>query len=396
MKMNPIVQLSQKEKKLAIGLMSGTCTDGIDAALVEIEGSGLTTKVQLLEFLTIPYSQELRTRLLQIASGSYGGSYEICKMNFLLGELFADACQKVCSVARIAPSELDFIASHGHTIYHQPVTETYFDRKIISTLQIGEASSISERMHCPVIADFRVRDVAAGGFGAPLVPYSEYILYSEPGKNVALQNIGGIGNVTFLPKDGDRSHILAFDTGPGNMVIDALVALYTNQLCMYDKDGLIAGSGTIHEELLQWLMQDPYITAKPPKTTGREYYGSAFVQRLTEQAHNYNLTYPDLIATATMFTARSIAANVLHNLPEVLDRLIVGGGGSQNPTLMKDIKVCLPMLQVMTNEDLGLDSNAKEAIAFAILGNETICGNENNIASATGASHGVVMGKITF
>ncbi len=396
--MNQLVNLVNKQERLVIGLMSGTCTDGIDAALVKISGTGIHTKVQLIDFITIPYENELRTKLLQIASGNYGGSYEISKMNFLIGKLSADACLSVCKKAMISPSMVDFIGSHGHTIYHQPVEEEYIGQKITSTLQIGEAAVISENMKCPVVADFRVRDIAAGGLGAPLVPYSEFLLYSESGQNVALQNIGGIGNITFLPASGDIKHTLAFDTGPGNMIIDSLVSIYTNMQQTYDDGGKIAASGTVHAKLLEWLLNDPYIYAKPPKTTGREYYGTNFVEKLCEKAASYQLSYPDIIATATMFTAKAIEINVLQNLPNNLlpDKLIVGGGGSQNNTLMKFLTECLPMCEVMTNEDIGFNSNAKEAVAFAILANETIFGNTNNVPSATGANHGVVMGKITI
>lgn len=394
--MNQLIQLSNKQTRFAIGLMSGTCTDGIDAALVQIEGFGTSTKVKLLEFLTIPYSHELRTDLLHIATGNYGGSYEISKMNFLLGKLSAEACIAVCEKAKHKIDDIDFIGSHGHTIYHQPVTETYHGHAISSTLQIGEAAVISETLKCPVIADFRVRDMAAGGLGAPLVPYSEFLLYTELGHTIALQNIGGIGNLTYLPSDGRMEHILAFDTGPGNMIIDALVSEYTNMQQTYDQGGEIAAKGNVHPELLSWLLKDPYVALKPPKTTGREYYGSEFVQTLCNKASDYNLSYPDLIATATMFTAKAIASNVLTNLPTLPEKLIVGGGGSQNKTLMKHITSQLPMCTVLTNEEIGFDSNAKEAVAFAILANETIFGNSNNVPTATGASHAVVMGKISL
>lgn len=394
--MKKIFSIAQKSTRLAIGLMSGTCTDGIDAALVQIEGYSTDTKVKLLQFITIPYDSSLRTRLLEIASGISYGSEEICKVNFLLGHLFAAACLEVCKKARIKTSEIDFIGSHGHTIYHQPNPIIYFDHSITSTLQIGEAAIISEVMGCPVIADFRVRDMAAGGLGAPLVPYTEYLLYSKKGKNIALQNIGGIGNITYLPANCVMDQILAFDTGPGNMVINALVSIYTNNQYNYDNNGDIAKSGVINMSLLSWLLQDKYIHSKPPKTTGREYYGADFVKELLHKADCLEINLPDTIATATMFTAKSIELGIVNFLPQLPDELIVGGGGSQNNTLMSNIKTCLPRCKVMTNEDLGLDSNAKEAVAFAVLANETLFGYSNNVPTATGAGHSVVMGKITL
>lgn len=394
--MNQLLSLTAKQKRLAIGLMSGTCTDGIDAALVQIEGSSIHTKVQFIEFVTIPYDIELRSKLLHLSSGDFGGSYEISKMNFLLGKLSANACLSVCEKAKISLSEIDFIGSHGHTIYHQPLPENYHGQTVTSTLQIGEASVISEIINCPVISDFRVRDMSAGGLGAPLVPYTEYLLYSKKDKTIALQNIGGIGNITYLPSNGELEDILAFDTGPGNMIIDSLVSIHTNMSQTYDDCGKIASIGKIHEELLLWLLTDPYLYKIPPKTTGREYYGADYVKKLLNKANELSLSFPDIIATATMFTAKSIEISVLNYLPKLPDTLIVGGGGSQNKTLMKYISSTLSQCKVITNEDIGFNSNAKEAIAFAILANETIFGNTNNVPSATGASHNVVMGKITI
>lgn len=394
--MEQLLSLMKKSKRLAIGLMSGTCTDGIDAALIQIEGSYTNTNVQLLEFITIPYDLDLRTKLLQLSSGSFGGSYEISKMNFLLGNLFANACLSVCEKAKILPTEVDFIASHGHTIYHQPIAEEYHGHTVTSTLQIGEPSVIRERMNCPVISDFRVRDMAAGGLGAPLVPYAEYLLYRSDNKNIGLQNIGGIGNITYIPSNAKLEDILAFDTGPGNMIIDALVSIYTDQKQNYDNSGTIASTGMVNEGLLQWLLMDPYLSMTPPKTTGREYYGDDFVKKLMFKSNDMKLSFPDLIATATMFTAKAIEISVKKHLPKLPDLLIVGGGGSQNKTLMKYISHTLSNCKVITNEDIGFDSNAKEAIAFAILGNETLFGNTNNVPLATGAKHAVVMGKITL
>lgn len=394
--MEQLLSLMKKPKRLAIGLMSGTCTDGIDAALVQMEGSYTSTSVQLVEFITIPYDPQLRTKLIQLSSGSFGGSYEISKMNFLLGKLFTDACLAVCEKAKILPTNIDFIASHGHTIYHQPLAEEYHQHTVTSTLQIGEPSVISERMHCPVISDFRVRDMAAGGLGAPLVPYAEYILYRSDEKNIALQNIGGIGNITYIPSNATLEDIMAFDTGPGNMIMDALISINTDQKQTFDENGAIASAGIINEDLLHWLLLDPYLFMAPPKTTGREYYGNEFVKKLMIKASTLNVSFPDLMATTTMFTAKAIEINVNKHLPKLPDLLIVGGGGSQNKTLMKYISNTLANCKVLTNEDIGFDSNAKEAIAFAILGNETLFGNPNNVPLATGAKHAVVMGKITL
>ena len=388
--------ITGKDKRLAIGLMSGTCTDGIDAALVEIRGHGRSTRVKLVEFLTQPYDAELREQLLTLAGGDTGGSRALSMMNFLLGELSAKACLAVCEKAGISPSQVDFVGSHGHTIYHQPNPEALLGHSVRSTLQIGEAAVIAEAMGCPVVGDFRVRDVAAGGQGAPLVPYAEYLLYSGLGEDVALQNVGGIGNVTFLPAQGGVEGMIAFDTGPGNMVIDQLCSIYTGGRQNYDDQGRIASGAAVSQPLLEWLMEDPYIAQLPPKTTGREYFGKDYTARLLAKAEELGVGMPDVIATATMFTARCIEYSLRHLLPRLPARLIVGGGGSRNLALLEDLKMCLPECRVQTNEDLGLNSDAKEAVAFAVLGNETLFEACNNVPGATGAAHPTVMGKISL
>ena len=222
--------INEKQEKTAIGLMSGTSVDGIDAALLTITGCGIETRITERAFLTVPYLQEVRQRLLALASGSFGGSEELSAMNVYLGELFADACFRVCKKAKVDISAVDFIGSHGHTVFHAPNERRYFGKKIKSTLQIGEAAVIAERTGCLIVADFRVRDVAAGGAGAPLVPFTEYLLYREPGTVIGLQNIGGIGNITLLPADADMDGIVAFDTGPGNMLIDGLMRLISKTM----------------------------------------------------------------------------------------------------------------------------------------------------------------------
>lgn len=256
-------------KKLAIGLMSGTSADGIDAVLVEISGCSTNTHVRQMAFVTLPFTDAVRSHILQVAAGNFGGSEELCLMNFLLGKLSADACLAVCAQAGVDPRNVAFVGSHGQTVFHAPVEQDYLGYKVRGTLQIGEASMIVEALGCPVVSDFRVRDMAAGGLGAPLVPYTEYLLYQDPQRNVALQNIGGIGNITLLPRGAGLNGVLAH------------------------------------------------------------------------------------------------------------------------------IADCLPGCEVMTNEQLGLDSNAKEAVAFAVLANEAMYGQPNNAPGATGAAHPVVMGKIS-
>ncbi|MGI5947413.1 MAG: anhydro-N-acetylmuramic acid kinase [Lachnospiraceae bacterium] len=394
--MTLLTDLELKDQKLVIGLMSGTSADGIDAVLVEIEGYGIRTRIQTKAFVTIPYSGAFREYLLKIAKGDFGGSAELSQLNFYLGKLLANACLAVCEKAGITPEKIDFVGSHGHTVFHHPLKEHYFDFPVSSTLQLGEASVICEALGCPVVSDFRVRDVAAGGYGAPLVPYTEYILYAEKDKMVALQNIGGIGNITCLPPNCSLDQVSAFDTGPGNMVMDALCTIITNSQKRYDENGELAARGNVNFELLNFMMNDEYLHKLPPKTTGREMYGEAYVSKILKKSEQLGLSLVDTLATATMFTAKCIQYSVENFFLAIPDRLIVGGGGAYNPILMEMIRQCLPNCEVLRNEDIGLDSGAKEAVAFALLANETIGGMYNNAPSATGASHPVVMGKISF
>lgn len=382
--------------RLAIGLMSGTSADGVDAVLVEIRGCGVETQVSQRAFVSLPFSDETRARILRTAAGDFGGSEELCRMNFYLGELCADACEEVCRAAGIAPREVCFVGSHGQTVFHAPEPQAYLGRTVRGTLQIGEASVIAERLGCPVVSDFRVRDMAAGGLGAPLVPYTEYLLYRDAARTVGLQNIGGIGNITILPKGCTLDEVFAFDTGPGNMVMDALAARLTDGRLRYDDGGHMAAAGAVNAALLSWMMRDPYLRQRPPKTTGREVYGAGYVARLCAEADAAGCSLTDALATATRFTAECIRVGIEQFCPARPERLIVGGGGSRNPVLLAHIAECLPGCEVLTNEQLGLDSDAKEAVAFAVLANETLFGRENNAPGATGAAHPVVMGKISL
>lgn len=381
---------------LAIGLMSGTSGDGMDAAVVEISGHGPSTKVKLMAFITLPYDDIVRSRLLQLAGGETGGTRELCSMHFLLGRLSLDACLKACEAADVNPEDISFVGSHGHTLYHAPAVSDYLGYPVRGTLQMGEPSLISEALHCAVVSDFRVRDMAAGGQGAPLVPYTEYLLYRREDMTVALQNIGGIGNITVLPKGGSLNDTYAFDTGPGNMVMDELASRITNGAQRFDEDGRLAKSGSISQSLLNELMEDAYLTAPPPKSTGREAYGKAYVDALVQKGLALGLSLTDILATAARFTAETIRVGIERFCKPVPDRLIVGGGGSMNPILMRHIAKCLPGMEVMRNEDLGLDSNAKEAVAFAILANETLHMHCSNVPAATGAGHPAILGKISF
>ena len=394
--MQTLISLTQKPSRLVIGLMSGTSADGVDAALCRIHGSGLDTRVEQLAFLCLPFEEDVRRRILALAGGDAGGTHELLMMSVLLGRLYAQACLAVCRAAGVEPGAVDLVGSHGQTVWHAPAPEDYLGHRLTGTLQIGEPSYISEALGCPVVSDFRVRDMAAGGLGAPLVPYTEFLLYRDAEATVGLQNIGGIGNLTVLPRGGGLADTFAFDTGPGNMVMDALVSRMTGGRLRYDEGGRLAAQGRVSDALLAFLLDDPYLRRKPPKTTGREMYGAAYVDRLAAEAARLSLSDADTLATATRFTAECVRHAIEHDCPARPEKLIVGGGGSLNPTLMAMLRDCLPQVRVMRNEDLGLDSSAKEAVAFAILANEYLFGQCGNVPRVTGARHPVVLGKLSL
>lgn len=377
------------KEKYIIGLMSGTSLDGIDAALVKIKGYGEKTKIELISFVETPISQELREKIKNACMPKKSNVEMICSLNFELGYAFAKAAHNVCNKAGISIKEIECIGSHGQTIYHIP---TKNGQLIKSTLQVGEPAVIAFETKKTVVSNFRVMDMAAGGQGAPLVPYTEYILYKSQ-KNRCLQNIGGIGNVTFIPANGTLEDVVAFDTGPGNMIINEIVQQIKG--IEYDEDGYIASIGNVDTLLLNTLMDIAYIKQAPPKTTGRELFGKQFATRLIKE--NKHLKFEDLIATVTMYTATTIAYHYKKFIEPIgkIEEVIIGGGGSYNKTLLKMIQEALPHTKVMTQEDLGYTSAAKEAIAFAILANETLNGNAGNVKGATGASERVVLGNIT-
>ena len=394
--MRQLTSLCEKSSRLVIGLMSGTSADGVDAALCRIGGSGLSTRVELLAFLCRPYPPQVRERLLALAGGGTGGSRELLSMGVLLGRLFVVACQEVCRQAGVAPGQVDLVGSHGHTLWHQPAPEEYLGYSLTGTLQAGEPAYISEALGCPVVSDFRVRDMAAGGQGAPLVPYTEFLLYRDPEATVGLQNLGGIGNLTILPQGGALEDTYAFDTGPGNMVMDQLAARLTGGKLTYDRDGALAAQGRAHPALLAYLLEDPFLQKAPPKTSGREVYGAAYVDRLQARAGALGVSPLDTLATATRFTAECVRVALECHCAHRPERLIVGGGGSRNPTLMAMLADCLPGVRVLRNEDLGLSSDAKEAVAFAILANEFLFGRCGNVCRVTGAAHPAVLGKLSL
>lgn len=386
------MRLSEKREKVGVGLMSGTSLDGIDAALVRIDGCGLNTKVTLENSCHVSFDAETREQLKAICDVEKSDVRMICEMNFILGEKFADAVWEVVELSSYTMKDIDFISSHGQTIYHIPPDRS--KHVISSTLQIGDISVISERTGKPVIGDFRTADMAAGGQGAPLVPYVDFLLFHDEKKGRAVQNIGGIGNVTFLPAGGTSDQVIAYDTGPGNMLIDQVVERITKGKQTYDRNGEMAAGGKVDKRLLSQWMSDPYYLAPPPKTTGREKFGRHYAAELMKQASQ--LANNDLVATVTALTARSIADSYRQFIlpSHEIDEVIISGGGSRNPVLVGMIRKLLPEVNVVQSEAFGLDGDFKEAVAFVVLANEFIHGTPNNLPSATGARHPAVLGKL--
>lgn len=387
--MERLLKLWKKEKRLVAGIMSGTSLDGIDVALVTISGSGIHSRIKPVAFKTIDYDQPVRQKILEACRQDTSDVALICSLNFTLGELFAKAVIKVCNDNGINVAELDLIGSHGQTIWHCPGH---------STLQIGEAAVIAERTGVVTVADFRVRDIAAGGHGAPLVPYTDYLLYRDAGKTRLLQNIGGIANVTVLPAGGGAETVTGFDNGPGNMMIDDSMRIVTNGRQQFDRGGETAGRGKADAVLLKELMTHPYLSQLPPKTTGREMFGEKMTAGLVAKYRMRGVSNDDIVATFTLFTAKSIADSYRRFiLPQVpIDEVIVSGGGSHNRTLLAMLRQELAGIPVRLQEELGFSSDAKEAVAFAVLANETIHGRVNSLAQVTGAGKPVVMGKISL
>jgi anhydro-N-acetylmuramic acid kinase len=362
------------------GIMSGTSVDGIDVAIVDIEGEHASPAGHA----TIPWAPAVRDRILAVSDAQcFTG--EISRLSFELGELYAKAVIEACRSAGIRVESLELAGCHGQTIYHEG------GGKRPNTLQIGEAAVIAERLGVPVVSDFRVRDIAAGGQGAPLVPFTDYLLFRSPNANRAALNIGGIANVTILPSGAAAERVTAFDTGPGNMVVDQLVERMSQGRQRFDRNGAIAARGNIIRSLLDSLLRDAYYRAKPPKTAGREQYGAAFVNGLMR----VRAPIEDLIATATAFTAAAVAAGITQFAPAT-EELIVSGGGTHNRQLMGQIAAFLPACRVTTTAQFGIDPDAKEAIAFAILAHRTWRRETGNLPSATGARKAVVLGKISF
>lgn len=361
------------------GIMSGTSLDGIDVAVVDVSGKNVRTVAHGVE----AWQPGMRERILAVSNAACH-TRDISRLNVELGEAYAAAVIALCARSEVALESIELVGSHGQTIYHEG------EGAVRNTMQIGEASVIAERVGAPVVSDFRPRDMAAGGHGAPLVPFVDYMLFGGGKWNRVALNIGGIANISVLKKRGAKEDVTAFDTGPGNMVIDQLVERYTKGRQHFDADGALAASGKIEKTLLDSLLADPWFRLKPPKSAGREQYGAEFVKKIAASGKSQ----VDQIATATAFTAATIALAVRKFAPGT-DEIVASGGGVSNRQMMGQLAAFLPKCRIVTTAQYGIDPNAKEAIAFAVLAHRTWKNKTGNMPGATGAKRAVVLGKIT-
>ena len=379
-------------KRIAIGLMSGTSMDGIDAAVVEIHRRGRTRTIKALGFVTVPYPAGVRKRLLDVTKtpNSLSRLSEISALNFTIGEHFAAAALKAMRQSGLTPGQIDLIGSHGQTVGHFP------QAGVPSTLQLGEPAVIAHRTGVTTVADFRPADIAVGGEGAPLTPYVHYLLFRHGRKSRAIHNLGGISNLTYIPAGGSLEDVIAFDTGPGNVVIDEVCRRTTGGKKALDRGGRMARRGRVREELLRDLLRHPFFSRRPPKSTGREEFGAAYVAALMRKAKGLGIAPLDLLATVTAFTARSIGEAYRRFVLRLgrIDEIYFAGGGRKNRTLMEMLAKELGFAKVSVVEEAGLDGDALEAQAFALLADEAVEGAAANLSRVTGAEREVVLGKI--
>ena len=377
---------------LVAGIMSGTSVDAIDVAFVEISGGGRGIDVEVVGFQEIPFPEGVRKEVLEACDGMASAA-RISQLNILLGDLFAKALRRAGELTGVSLKNLELVGSHGQTIHHQAEPTDLCGFPVASSLQIGEPACIARDTGVPVVADFRTADIASGGQGAPLVPYVDFLLFRHATVNRVALNIGGIANLTALPAGSDPAAVLAFDTGPGNMVIDRLVEEITGGREHFDRNGRMAMQGEADEGVLSELLSDPYYERPAPKSTGREQFGSVFAQRFLASG----LSRESRVATATQLTVRTILMGVerlvLPRMP--VDELIVSGGGWHNPAIMQPLRERLPSTRVTSTDEFGIAGDAKEAVAFAVLAYETVNGRPGNLTSATGASRHVILGSIT-
>ncbi len=377
---------------IVLGLMSGTSADGVDVAICDIRGRPGTMSVELVHGAAFVYQRAMRERILACCDPSASRVDQIATLHVDLAEVFADCALEAIHAARMSPAQVDLIGSHGQTLWHNVLPSG----EVNVSLQIVEAAVLAERSGISTISNFRARDIAAGGQGAPLTSYIDWLLLRRPRHWRAVQNIGGMGNVTFLPPlEDDKSQPIAFDTGPGNALLDIAVSRISDGAMNFDRDGYYAKQGRVNEEWLDELLRHPYYARDYPKTTGRETFGTAAALALVDQARRRGLQDAEIIATLTALTATNIADAYRRFAPAPIREVILGGGGRHNPVIVGMLRQLLAPATVMTHEDIGLDSDFKEALVFAVLAHETWHGRPATLPALTGARQASVLGSIT-
>ncbi|MFB6194567.1 MAG: anhydro-N-acetylmuramic acid kinase [Haloplanus sp.] len=388
------------EARVAIGVMSGTSFDGVDAACCRVTRTDTADPfgydVAVESFVDRPYDRDLRERLVALCDDETGTVDEVCRANVGLAEVFAAAAETARREAGHARDEVDVVASHGQTVWHDPEIEGFpgADGESRATLQIGDGCLLAERTGATAVSDFRMADVAAGGHGAPLAPFLDAVAFADDEKFRAVQNIGGIGNCTLLPPSPGRDDVVAFDTGPGNMVVDAVVELLTDGEQTYDVDGETAAAGGVDEGLVAQFLDDPYFREAPPKSTGRERFGHDYARRFVAAGRERGLADADLVASATALTAQSIADAYESFSPTYPDEVYVSGGGASNPTMLAMLEDRLDC-PVFRSREAGIGADRKEAVLFALLGVARLDGVPGNVPTATGADRPVTLGKVS-
>ena len=385
---------------LVLGLMSGTSADGIDVALARISGAPPHLSAKLLGHTSSKFPSALRKEILRVAEQRPITAGELSQLNFRLGEVFAEAALAACRTFRVSPKRIALIGSHGQTIFHQGKPAPYLGRLTSSTLQIGDPSVIAARTGITTVGDFRPADIALGGQGAPLVPYADYLLYRHEKLGRVSLNLGGIANITVIPASAKPPNVIAFDTGPANMLMDALVAHFSRGRRRFDQGGRLALKGRDIAPLNSVLLKEPYLYEPPPKSTGREYFGEEYLQKLLQLGRNYRAKPNDLIRAATWFTVVSVRLAVeLFVLPKTkVHQLIVSGGGANNPLVYSMLSEFYRHngIEVLKSSHFGIPIDAKEAFAFALLAYETLHERPSNLPSATGARGPAILGKIAY
>lgn len=391
-----LFQIAQKQERIILGLMSGTSLDGLDIALCKFEGSGLDTKMELLHFLTYPYSEAIKVKIKEIFSKDAVKLQRVCLMNSRLANVHARMVLATLEQWNVKPEEIDCLASHGQTIYHAPKRLHLKPHFTNSTLQIGDGDHLAVKTKILTISDFRQKHIASGGEGAPLAVYGDYILFGEDSENRILLNIGGIANFTYLPAKGELNEIFSTDTGAGNGLIDAIVQKSLPPL-LYDDEGAIAADGAVNQLLLQTLKKHPFFLQSIPKTTGPELFNLHFVQEAQQNSDTLEIDTNDLIATLTRFTVETIAETILTSIPQNQENHIyLSGGGAHNMTMVNWLKELLPNIVFHDFKKLGLSPDAKEAVLFALLANEALAGEGIALGKDEKTVPAITMGKFSF